>query len=965
MSTTKRVNHTARALLVLGTALAAALALATCDLWGARDNPVDSEGTNYEGVPTVTTTGEIRTVFPSDGGTLTGFTVSVTKVLDVKAYGIRIAAASADLDAAPLFSKDDSASNQMDLNAATDVLANSKIYYWKAHAKGADGSWGGWSPVAKFTSSWTTVGTPFFGPSEGTYSSDQQVTISCGTSGATVRYTSDGSAPTTSSTVYSGPIAVAGNGTTKTIKAMATKAGMLASSLASATYTIAYNKISTPQFDPTAGTYSSDQAVSVSCGTSGATIYYTTNGSAPTTASTVYSVPIAVTGNGTVMSIKAIAAKTGMLNSDVASAAYTIAYDKVSTPQLSPPSGTYTTDQSVTITCGTSGATIYYTTNGTAPSTASTVYGGPIAVAGNGTAVTITAIAAKSGMATSTAASASYSIAYPVAKPTFTPGAGTYTADQSVTISCATSGATIYYTTDGNDPTTSSSVYSVAIPIPVAGNGTMKTIKALAAKSGLLNSAVASATYTITYPTVATPTFNPIAGSYTSDQSVSISCATVGATIYYTTDGNDPTTSSSVYGVAIPVAGNGTTKTIKAIAAKAGYSLSNVGSTVYTITYPVAATPTFDPVGGTYTGAQTVKISTTTSGAQIRYTTDGTDPSSSAGTLYSGLVNVATSMTFKAIAYKSGCVDSSIASAAYVIHLAWTDRTSAGTRKWWSIASSSDGSHLAAVVLDGDIWTSVNGGDSWTDQTVALGAKRWWRIASSSDGSHLAACIQNGDIWTSTDYGATWNDQVAAGARYWRDIASSSDGSHLAACVESGDIWTSPDYGATWNDRIAAGSKTWWSISSSSDGSRLIAGINGGYINISSDWGATWTEITSAGSRGWLCVTSSGDGNHLAVGDWNGNIWTTTDGGNTWLPRTGAGSVYWWGIASSSDGSHIAATATGNNTYGGDIWTSSDGGNTWTDQSNAGKRLWTSVTMSSDGSLTAACYQSGDILTGQ
>ena len=78
------------------------------------------------------------------------------------------------------------------------------------------------------------------------------------------------------------------------------------------------------------------------------------------------------------------------------------------------------------------------------------------------------------------------------ATPTFNPGAGTYTSAQNVAISSTTEGATIYYTTDGTDPTTSSSVYSSAINV-----STNTTIKAIAVKEGNNNSAVASATYQI------------------------------------------------------------------------------------------------------------------------------------------------------------------------------------------------------------------------------------------------------------------------------------------------------------------------------------------------------------------------------------------------------------------------------------------------------------------------------------
>lgn len=82
-----------------------------------------------------------------------------------------------------------------------------------------------------------------------------------------------------------------------------------------------------------------------------------------------------------------------------------------------------------------------------------------------------------------------------VATPTFSPEEGTYTEAQNVEINCTTDGATIYYTTDGNDPTTSSSVYSSAIPV-----SSTTTIKAIAVKDGMNNSQVASATYTIETP---------------------------------------------------------------------------------------------------------------------------------------------------------------------------------------------------------------------------------------------------------------------------------------------------------------------------------------------------------------------------------------------------------------------------------------------------------------------------------
>lgn len=74
--------------------------------------------------------------------------------------------------------------------------------------------------------------------------------------------------------------------------------------------------------------------------------------------------------------------------------------------------------------------------------------------------------------------------------PTFTPAAGFYTSAQTIELATATDGATIYYTVDGSDPTTSSNVYSTGFT--VSAN---TTVKAIAVKSGLQNSPIASAIY--------------------------------------------------------------------------------------------------------------------------------------------------------------------------------------------------------------------------------------------------------------------------------------------------------------------------------------------------------------------------------------------------------------------------------------------------------------------------------------
>ena len=132
-----------------------------------------------------------------------------------------------------------------------------------------------------------------------------------------------------------------------------------------------------------------------------------------------------------------------------------------------------------------------------------------------------------------------------VAKPQLTPAPGVYPDDQHVVISDTTVGAAICYTIDGSEPTDASPVYSA--PVSVAGDGTTVTIKAYAWKDGVPGSAVASATYTINYSMVAAPTFSPSGGTYTTDQQVAIDCTTIGADIYYTTDGTTTPSASSTH----------------------------------------------------------------------------------------------------------------------------------------------------------------------------------------------------------------------------------------------------------------------------------------------------------------------------------------------------------------------------------------------------------------------------------
>jgi len=456
--------------------------------------------------------------------------------------------------------------NANDVSNLTFTIAGSKV-------TGATGDLTTGNITIDFSDPYPQVATPTATPGAGAVAAGSTVTLSTATAGASIYYTTDGTNPSSGSTLYAVPISINAN---VTIKAIAVKGGMSDSDILTAAYTILPpGQVATPAATPGAGAVAAGSTVTLSTATAGASIYYTTDGTNPSSGSTLYAVPISINANVT---IKAIAVKGGMSDSDILTAAYTILPPgQVATPAATPGAGAVAAGSTVTLSTATAGASIYYTTDGTNPSSGSTLYAGAISITAN---VTLKAIAVKGGMSDSDILTAAYTILPPgqVATPAATPGAGAVAAGTTVTLSTATAGAVIYYTTDGSDPTTASTMYAAPIVINAA-----VTIKAFAVTAGMTDSSIMEAAYTVLPPDqVAAPTANPPAGMVAAGTLVTLSTTTPGATIYYTTDGSDPSIGSSVYDpiiIYIPL-------TVKAIAVKPGMTDSTVMTAQYTILNP-------------------------------------------------------------------------------------------------------------------------------------------------------------------------------------------------------------------------------------------------------------------------------------------------------------------------------------------------------------------------------------------
>ncbi len=266
---------------------------------------------------------------------------------------------------------------------------------------------------------------------------DGRIVMTCATEGAVIRYTTDGADPTSASAPYESSITLTGN---MTFKAMAFKEDMIPSEVA--TLTVGRFEVATPSVE------FKDCKIVLTGADAADKIRYTLDGTAPgATIGTEYTGPFLPETDCTV---KYIAYRDGYRDSAPGEYVYTKAEHQVATPALA-----LDGEGRVTMTCPTEGAAIRYTTDGTDPTEASTLYEAPIVLTGN---MSFKAKAFKENMFVSRVNTLTVDH-FTVPKPE-----ASYAAHH-VTLTCSDPAAAIYYTTDGTEPLAQGTLYEAPVEV--------------------------------------------------------------------------------------------------------------------------------------------------------------------------------------------------------------------------------------------------------------------------------------------------------------------------------------------------------------------------------------------------------------------------------------------------------------------------------------------------------------------
>lgn len=377
------------------------------------------------------------------------------------------------------------------INHSMALGSDGRVWAWGQNTSGQVGDGTTTTPrsspvlIANAGMVWKTMNVLLGYPS-GRYFASLAVSLTTGDTDAVIHYTLNGVDPTESDpTVTSGSTVAVDQ--SSTLKAKSWKSGAPASNVSSATYEL---KIVPPTVSPASGSYGTGQTIALTTTTPSTTLRYTLDGTEPTASSSLYSTPFT---NDVTRTIKVRAFRSGWTDSDTGFGSFWILEGALTTPSISPGSATYASPTLVSITSADPTSVIRYRLDGTDPDPASPIYTVPLLLTRT---TTVRARAYRAGALPSSVASATFTFASTgVSAPAvISSQGGQFTVQQTVTVT-GPSGATLRYTTTGEDP--------VATDTAVPGNGQIAIpqsaiLKVRAWESGLDPSPVSRADFRIT-----------------------------------------------------------------------------------------------------------------------------------------------------------------------------------------------------------------------------------------------------------------------------------------------------------------------------------------------------------------------------------------------------------------------------------------------------------------------------------
>jgi photosystem II stability/assembly factor-like uncharacterized protein len=293
--------------------------------------------------------------------------------------------------------------------------------------------------------------------------------------------------------------------------------------------------------------------------------------------------------------------------------------------------------------------------------------------------------------------------------------------------------------------------------------------------------------------------------------------------------------------------------------------------------------------------------------------------------------------------------------------VSWTQRTSASARKWVDLACSSNGTNLAAVVSNVDVFISNNAGANWTQ----LNFNRTWKaISSSSDGNILLAAATQG-LFVSENRGVNWTLAAGTNTEPWSKVAiAAADPQFMVAISNPGFVWTSGNGGATWVKQLGGFGSTCFGykrMAASENGVDVYALEDGTKpFYISHDSATTITSTLLGGSNRQMYGTAtSGNGSIVVAPAFNQYAYISYNGGASFVQKITDKSRRWMAPGISRNGSVIVIPET----TGYELWISTNFGSRFNNLNNTGvaSPTWRSSFVSGNGEVIAALTTNGTV----